>query len=254
MRTLRVLLMLILVLAPCVADQLKTDFFQLPTPEGWQISRNTTGLWQMQREMPFEMTATFLVNRLKTEPDLYLRGTIQLWKTQGVTEGTFDGRQMECLITPAEGNPIFKLVRWNQDVLVVSTFMFPVKHTDEALNTVHSLTQDLTIKNPEFEPDALRETVENALEQHQNTPEELAIAADARRQMTSFRHDWEPHFTSPAPAIFEAFLAYMEARYDAAFVVEHGEEMGMPESILESRLKSIDNRKSELQTILNNGR
>jgi hypothetical protein len=253
MRTLSGLfLMLALLVIPGAAEQLETDFFQVPVPEGWQTSRSATGLWQLKQDMPFELTATFLVNRLKTTPEMYLQGTVELWKTQGATEGNFDGRRLECLITPADGDPLFKIVSWEEDILVVATFMFSVKHTDEALNTAQRLTQDLEIHNPNFEPEALRKAVNSALKRHENTPEELAEAVDIRRQMTSFRQDWEPYFIGPSPPLFEAFSAYLEARYDAAFVVANGKEMGMPESVLQSRLKSIENRRSELLRVLQN--
>ena len=240
----------LLLLSPISADPLVTDFFHVTPPEGWQTSRTTSGLWQLERDLPFDMKATFLMNRLKTTQEMYLQGTLQLWKTQGETELSFDGRRMECLITPAEGDPLFKYVTWKDDLLVVATFMFPVKHTDEALNSAHGLIRTLQITDPVFKPNALRDTVADALEQHRNTAEELADAAAIRKQMTSFRQDWEPYFTESTPLLYQAYLAYLEARYDAAFVVEHGEEMGMPESLLESRLKSVENRRSELMKVL----
>lgn len=249
----RCLILLLLLLSMMSSAQtLQSNFFTLEASEDWTVSRNTSGLWQCDRREPFEMSATILALRLRTSPELYLQGTLQLWKTQGETMVLSSGeRSFEGLITPAEGSSrILKSLRWEEDLLLVTSFTFPVKHTDEAMAVAASFSDGLEIKESIFKPANLQESVLTALAQHQNKAEELSDANSIRRDMTSFRQDWEPYFSGPKPELFEAFLAYLEARYDAAFVVAYGKDMGMPESLLDARLKAVDNRKNEVLTLL----
>ena len=235
------------------AETFESHFFTLEVPPDWTLSRNLNGLWQYDRQEPFEMSATVLASRLRTSPELYLQGTLELWKTQGETRVLSSGEDsLECLITPPEGaTRILKSLRWEKDLLLVTSFTFPVKHTDEAMVSAASFSEGLEFKESSFDPSKLRDGIVTALSQQTNKTEELSDANSVRREMTSFRHDWEPYFAGPKPELFEAFLAYLEARYDAAFVVAYGKEMGMPESLLDSRLTALENSKNEVLISLN---
>lgn len=232
------------------ADQLETSFFQLSVPQDWKTGRSATGFWTLHRESPFPLDVAFVVNRLKTAPDVYLQGTLELWKTQGTIEFVRHQNSLECLITPATGNTVWKWVRWENDLLIVASFSFSPEHRDEALNTAHQLVDHLELRDPSFQEDALRAVVLRGMESHQNSTEELADIEQVRRDMTSFRQDWIAFFTATPPELFTAYLAYLEARYDASFVQVNGESMGMPSSVLEARKKSIENRKREVRSLL----
>lgn len=247
-------LLFLLVFTPSMADTFDSPFFELPLASDWQVSRSPAGLWSFERTEPFELSGSILVNRLKTTPEMYLQGTLKLWETQGRTEAQLHEDHLECMITPPQDDSIFKYVVWEDDLLVVASFKFPVKHQNEALAMIREVAPGIVLHDPPFEPEALRAVVEHGLATHQNTPEELSDASQIRTEMTSFRLDWEPYFKSSPPPLFTDFLEYLEARYDAAFVADHGAEMGMPASLLESRLKAIQNRRDELEEVIRSER
>lgn len=251
--SLRVLLFFFLLLwAQSWAQTLQSNFFTWEGSEDWTVSRNVNGLWQADRQEPFEMSATMLAVRLRTSPELYLQGTQELWKTQGETRVLSSGeKSFECLITPLEGSGrTLKSLRWEKDLLLVVSFTFPVKHTDEAMASAASFLQGLEIRELVYEPEILRKSIQAELAQHENSEQGLLDATAVRQDMTSFRHDWEPYFSSQKSELYQANLAYLEARYDAAFVVAYGKDMGMPESLLDSRLKAVENRKNVVLTLL----
>lgn len=229
------------------AERIESPFFRLNLGEEWKVSRSLTGLWVARRTDPFPLTLTLAYSRLKTSPELFLQGTLAVWRTQGEVEVRRLGQGAECLIRPAdEGDPIFKWLELTQDHALVASFTFPVKHTDEAIAMALPIARQIESKVAVFEPETLRRTVQEALGDHRNDAEELANSDEVRRQMTSFRQDWEWFFAQAPDPLYTAYLAYLEARYDAAYVVAFGKEMGMPDSLLQTRLEAVKNRRAEV--------
>ena len=103
----------------------------------------------------------------------------------------------------------------------------------------------MQISDSEYSEESLGDFVERSIEAHANSAEELAELALVRREMAIFRQDWEAYFPNQPSDLFTAYKKYLEARYDAAFVLAHGAEMGMPDDLFHTRLRSVDNRRVE---------
>jgi hypothetical protein len=240
--------------SPLTAKTLETDFFRAQVPEHWDVSRDTSGLWVLL--LPVEdsqVKATLLVNRLRTAPELYLQATARLWTTKGTVEvleeaGNAQEKTMIFLIRPKleDKEPVLKFVQWQEDLMVITSFTFPVKHLAEILEEGQRFTGNIELKEFDFQPERLKSLISETLDRHQNSLEELSDPTAVRIEMASFRQDWEPYFPHHKPLLYLAFLAYLEARFDAAFAKVNGPGLGMPPDLIEARMTSISNRREEL--------
>ena len=236
------------------AQPLETDFFQVADTESFQVGRGENGLWTLTREEPFPLTLTILANRITADPALYLQGTSRLWETQGAVKqlSSQDDRAF-FQITPENGNRVVKGVKWEGGTLIVAGGTFPVEHTEAGREFVERFTGNIDVLQPEFSEDKFRSTITELLETQSDEATQLENLAEVRRVMSGFRLDWGPYFPHAKPALYQATLDYLEARYDASFVIVNGEEMGMPETLLDQRLEAVQNRRKRLQNLLENG-
>lgn len=247
---LALILLMLLGLSPLAAEP---RFFSVDVAPSWNRDRDRQGLWRYWYDEPFPLRASVSVGRLQLPIQHYLEGTLQLWTTQGDLTPTIDDDHLLCLIRPTEGDPIIKWVEWNDDLVAVTTFTFPVEHLDQAQESAADFMERFSLfALPEFSPQGLEQSAQALIKGHTNDRKELSDAVSVRQEMVEFRQEWAPLFTDP-PALFVAVTAYLEARYDAAFVAAYGEEMGMPESLLAERLRSVENRKAELTRLLTQG-
>jgi hypothetical protein len=257
-----VFLLSLFFLSPCIAQEaveekvFETDFYRVAVPPGWSAARTRTGLWEFG-DGEGDFSTTVLVSRLTTTPALYLQATGRLWQSRGRVEavgepGEFGENRAFFLIIPRKESeePVIKGLVWQDDLLAVTSSTFPVKHRKKATQLAVSFTRNLELKEIDLESGRLETFVTETLDHHSNTVESLSDAPAVRREMASFRQDWEPYFPHHKPALYQAMQAYLEARYDAAFVIANGEEMGMPPSLVETRLRSIRNRRAELERAL----
>lgn len=257
--------LLLISLQACLsAAPLETPFFTWEVPEGWTVSRNTSGLWQVTAPGSNPMEAVVSVARLSTTPEAYLQGTSSLWRSLGTVEPlqpwlTDRPNQAWFLVKhTAEANAVamstVKWVRWRGPLLVVTSFKAPSDALKSWAPKIRSLALNQMLEKPEYEEAELREEVKNVLRNQEDSPETLTDVDAIKLAMNVARQDWEPFFGSgknpagPAvPLLFETYLAYLEARYDASFAIVHGPQLGMGPDIVESRLRSVAVRRDELR-------
>ncbi len=254
----RIAVVMLFFLNSASAETLETDFYKAEVPEGWLVSRDTSGLWAMEpsgNNLPLK--ATVLVNRLRATPELYLQGTARLWSSKGEVEVLEDASKPQeglivFLIRPKleEQDSVLKFVQWQDDLMVITSLMFPVKHLQEALQTGERFSETVELKPIDFQPKRLKALISETLKKHDESSEDLMDPSLVRTEMGSFRQDWEPYFPHYKPPLYLAFQAYLEARFDASFAQVNGPGLGMPQDLIQSRFQSVDNRKAELLPLL----
>lgn len=250
---------------PVAAAPLETPFFRWEVPKGWTVSRNPSGLWQLTAPGPEPLEAVVSVARLTAAPDLYLQSTAALWKSLGTVEPlppwNSDRRNQAWFLvkhTAAAGETpmaTVKWVRWRGPLLLVASF----KASQDALASwepqIRALAVELRVSRPQFNEGRLREEILGVLRANDMGREALGNVEQLRLAMNVARQDWEPFFGSGSdlasleeqPLLYRAYLAYLEARYEAGFAIVHGAELGMGPDIVESRLRSVEVRRSELR-------
>lgn len=248
-----------------LAAPLETPFFTWEVPQGWTVTRNSSGLWELIAPGPNPLEVLVSVARLSTTPEAYLQGTTGLWKSLGTVEPlkpwlTDRPNQAWFLVkhNPEAGQPAMatvKWVRWRGTVLVVTSFRAKQSELNSWAPKIRSLAQDLKIEKPEYDEAVLLEEVQDVLQNAEDTPEGLGDLEAAKLALNRARQDWEPFFLSARtqegpeaqPALLRAYLAYLEARYDATLVIANGAELGMGPDIQQSRLHSVSIRRDELR-------
>jgi hypothetical protein len=251
------LLMLLGLFAPAVAAPLETPFFTCEVPQGWTVSRNPSGLWQLTAPGPEPLEVQISVAHLSTTPEMYLAGTAKLWRSLGEVQQLQPWlvdrpNQAWFLVkhTPVTGQaPLgtVKWVRWRGDLLVVTSFRAPRAALKGWASKIRSIASGLKLEKPEFDEARLREEVDAVLSDDEDSREALSDAGVAKLAMSVARQDWEPFFAADKPPLYRAYLAYLEARYDAAFAIANGEELGMGPDVVASRLAAVANRRDELR-------
>lgn len=250
-------LLLLSLLTSAWAETLETPFYKVEVPSGWRMERGLTGLWEFQPEDESFLRATVSVNRLRTRTEYYLQGVVRLWAARGevsVLENASDPKkQLIVFLVKLKGDDglaELKLARWREELMVTTSFVVPLEKVEQVLPQGQRFTGNMEIKKPDYQPWMLVDFVRTALAKHSNSREELSELPVVKLEMTSFRQDWEPYFPHQKPGLYEAFRAYLEARFDAAYVVSNREQLGMPESRVEERLRAVEDRKSELMKVL----
>lgn len=238
------------------AETLETNFYDLELPEKWRAARAPSGLWTVgpqDEETGWKLS----VARLRGGPELYFQNIARLWDRTGevhVLKDESDGANGLIVfeIVPREGSdPTLKFCRWNIDLVWVASSTFPVERRAKVLEMGRRFTGNMEFSSVEFDPAALKSEIARVLKNHQATEGvELDDLRVVRTEMTSFRQDWEPYFPHSKPPIYEAFRKYLEARFDASFAINNAEQMGMPQSLIDSRVDSVSNRRAELLPLL----
>jgi hypothetical protein len=257
---------ILLVLCLCGAASaapLETSFFTWEVPQGWTVERNPSGLWQLTAPGPEPLEALVSVGRLSTSPELYLQGTANLWKSLGAVETlqpwiTDRPNQAWFLVKhfPQPGQKpmaTVKWVRWRGPVLVVTSFVAAEANLKSWAPKIRSMARDLKLLKPEFEEAVLREEIDAVLRDNEDSLAALNDVAAAKLAMNVARQDWEPFFApddeqgAAGPALYKAYIGYLEARFDAAFAIVNGPELGMGADVVESRLRGVAIRRDELR-------
>lgn len=250
---------------PLWAAPLETPFFTWEVPQGWTVTRNSSGLWELVAPGPDPLEVVVSVARLSTTPEAYLQGTSNLWRSLGTVEPLKPWladrpNQAWFLVkhTPEPGKPemaTVKWVRWRGPVLVVTSFKARGSELRSWAPKIRTLAQDLKLEKPEYHEDALLLEVQGVLQDAEDTPEALSDLEAAKLALNTARQDWEPFFLSARtqegpdaqPPLLRAYLAYLEARYDATLAIANGAELGMGPDIVQSRLNSVAVRRDELR-------
>ncbi len=247
-------LCLILLTGVGLADEiLETRFFQV-TPGNWEVSRNDSGLWTLSGP---EARVQFSVARLNSTPEAYVKGQAALWARLGFVKDfepltpERENQSWFLVKQSQEGSPTtIKWVQWDNSLLVVTNFVCEDSVLEQCLSDFEAIARSVELKSPEFREENLRQEVLDALSGFADTRAELSSPDQARRQMSATRQDWEPFFLADVPPLYRSYLAYLEARFDAAFAVAHGEEMGIGPELVEARLRSVGYRRDELKAAL----
>lgn len=249
--------------APLAAAPLQTSFFTWDVPEGWTVSRNSSGLWQVTAPGPNPLEAEVVVARLSTTPELYLKATTEVWKTQGSVEQLQPWladrpNQAWFLVKhfPKPGETpmsVVKWVRWRGPFLVVTSFQAPQEALKSWGPKIRSLAMEMKLSRPVYRPEVLQAEVNAALASNDETRAGLSDVEGAKLAMNSARQDWEPFFGSASAGdtaespLYRAYLGYLEARFDASFAIVHGSELGIGDDVVETRLRGVANRREELR-------
>ena len=251
------LLSLLLGALPVWAAPLETSFFSWEVPNGWTVSRDPSGQWEMTAPGRSPMVAVVSVGHLTTTPELYLKGSVAVWRSQGLVEPmtpllTERENQAWFLVkhhpTPGEKPKVtIKWVRWRGAILVVTSFNMAQADMESWVPQIQKIGAHLRIKKPAFEEAALRAEVDATLEKNQDTEKTLVDLAQAKLDLNVARQDWEPFFAADKPMLYRAYIDYLEARYDATFAIVAGLEMGMGRDVVESRMQGLTNRRDELR-------
>lgn len=259
-------LLLLSLSAPLWAAPLETPFFTWEIPQGWTVSRNSSGLWQLTAPGPNPLEAVVSVARLTTTPEAYVQGTAALWKSLGTVQPlqpwiTDRPNQAWFLVkhTPQTGQPemsTVKWVRWRGPILIVTSFRAPSSELQSWAPKIRSMAQDLKLEKPEYDEAALLKEVRSVLRDYEDTRETLNNLDAAKLTMNTARQDWEPFFASAKageavedsqPALLRAYLAYLESRYDATLAIVSGATLGMGADVVESRLHSVAVKRDKLR-------
>lgn len=246
-----------LVALPVAAAPLETPFFRWEVPQGWTVSRNPLGLWVLTAPGPNPLEAQVSVVRLSTSPEHYLKGTAALWKSLGEVEQrhpwvTDRENQAWFLVkhTPQPGQPqiaTVKWVSWRGPMLAVVSYKAPLADMKSWAPKIRSMSLGLQLQRPQFDETRLREEIDTVLSETEDRRETLADLESIKLAMAVARQDWEPFFAADKPPVYRAYVAYLEARYDAAFAITNGSAMGMGPDVVDSRLQALGNRREELR-------
>lgn len=258
-------LIFVFLAVPLHAAPLETAFFSWDVPQGWTVSRNPSGLWQITAPGKNPLEAVVSVARLTTSPELYLQSTATLWKSLGTVEPlepwlAKHRNQAWFLVkhSPVAGEKpmaTIKWVRWRGPLLLVTSFKTPQDSLSSWAPQIRSLAADLKIAKPEFNEAKLRDEINQALRNNKDSREALTDVERIKLAMNVARQDWEPFFGSGSdvttaneqPVLYRNYLSYLEARFEASFAIVHGPEMGIGPDIIESRLRSVAIRRDELR-------
>ncbi len=249
--------------SPLAAAPLQTAFFTWDVPEGWTVSRNSSGLWQVTAPGPNPLEAEVVVARLTTSPELYLKATSEIWKTQGTVEQVkpwlADRPNQAWFLVKHSVKPgetptaVVKWVRWRGPFLVVTSFQAPQSELQSWAPKIRSLAMDMKLTRPVYRREVLLKEANAALADNDETRDGLVDTEGAKLAMNSARQDWEAFFGSrpseeePEAELYRAYLAYLEARFDASFAIVHGSELGIGEDVIATRLRSVAIRREELR-------
>lgn len=248
---------------PLAAAPLQTAFFTWDVPEGWTVSRNSSGLWQVTAPGPEPLQAEVVVARLSTTPELYLKATGEVWKTQGTVEALqpwLADRPNQAwflvkhFVKPGETpTAVVKWVRWRGPFLVVTSFQASQESLSSWAPKIRSLAADMKLTRPVYRREELLKRVNEALTNNDESRAGLADSEGSKLAMNSARQDWEAFFGArpseeeTEAQLYRAYLGYLEARFDASFAIEHGPELGIGEDVVESRLRAVAGRREELR-------
>lgn len=259
MRKSPILVALFFLLAgPLWGEPLHTPFFSAKVPDGWTVSRTSGGLWSFSpsnAEQPEEFTV--LPVHLNTTPEIYLKATSKLWRLRGevepVTLEESEPKDTAAFVLRPKDTPDewqLKIAHWKDHGLVMVTYMFPVKHWEQAKAEALSFTGNLEPLRPEYRRQDLMNVLAAGLKSHKDDREELADLNAVKTEMASFRVDWEPFFPDAKPRLYQAYRAYLESRFDAAFALNNGQELGMPESLIQERMEAVQSHRKEVEQAL----
>lgn len=246
------------------AAPLETPFFSWEVPDGWTVSRDPSGLWQLTAPGSSPLVVAITAARLRTPPQVYLNGSARLWASLGKLEAIEPlthkvSNQAWFLISlppqPSSTDSIkatgdrstIKWVRWRDSLLVVSSFSMPTEDLKALRPVIQRLASGLKLARPKFNEARLLQEIKKVLEVNQETSAGLRGLEDVRQQMNIARQDWEPFFLDSDPPIYTAYLSYLEARFDAAFAIVNAKELGIDADTIANRLKSVVNKREELR-------
>ena len=150
---------------------LETDFYKVEIPAGWELKRNLRGLWELRPPGGEGLQkASLTVSRLSARADLYLQATARLWAARGelsVLEEASDSGQQRIVflvkpklqegetLEPGEETAELKIAHWNEELMVITSLMFPVKHLESALEQGISFTGNIELKPVLYEVGSL---------------------------------------------------------------------------------------------------
>lgn len=246
------------------AAPLETPFFTWEVPDGWTVSRDPSGLWQLTAPGSSPLVVAITAARLRTPPQAYLNGSARLWASLGKLEAIEPlihkvNNQAWFLISlppqPSSNDSIkatgdrstIKWVRWRDSLLVVSSFSMPTEDLKAFRPIIQRLASGLKLTRPKFNEARLLQEIKKTLEVNQETSAGLRGLEDIRQQMNIARQDWEPFFLDKEPPIYAAYLSYLEARFDAAFAIVNAKELGIDADTIKSRLKSVVSKREALR-------
>ena len=241
----------------CWAAPLETSFFSWEIPDAWTVERDASGQWQITAPGPNPLVTVVSAGRLGTTPELYLKGSLGVWRTQGEIE------PIPALVTKRENQAWFlvkhhpkagekpqatiKWVRWRGNLLVVTNFKAPQSDLKSWEPRIQELGNSLRLKKPVYQEMALKAEAQDALERNQDTAESLQNLDRAKLALNVARQDWEPYFSEEKPSLYQAYIDYLEARYDATYAIVAGRELGMGRDVVDSRIQALSNRRDELR-------
>ena len=239
------------------ASPLETSFFSWEIPDGWTVERDTSGQWQITAPGLNPMVIVVNAGRLGTTPERYIQGSTAVWQTQGSVES------ISPLLTQRETQAWFlvkhhpkpgetpqatvKWVRWRGELLVVANFKTPQASLAAWEPQIQAIGKSLRLKKPVYKEVALKGEAQQVLDRNRDTEESLQSLDRAKLDLNVARQDWEPFFSTEKPALYQAYIDYLEARYDATYVIVAGRELGMGRDVLESRMQALSNRRDELR-------
>lgn len=245
-----------LLLQSVAAAPLETSFFSLEVPDAWTFTRNPSGLWQLTAPGPDPLEILVSVARLNTTPELYLKGTEKVWSSLGSVERLqpwLADRADQAWFLVKHSTPgqehlaTVKWVRWRGSLLVVTSFRAPRAQLKAHKGTILAVARGLKLERPEFDQARLVKEVELVLHSEEDDAGHLKDPDGERRRLSIARQDWEPFFLNDQPALYQAYRDYLTARFDAAFAIVNGSELGIGPDMIESRLTGVANRRQELK-------
>ncbi len=241
------------------AAPVETRFFDWEVPDAWTVSRDPSGLWQFLGPGPDNLEVLVSVGRLNASPQVYLKATEQVWRSMGVV------RRLDPWLTDPPEQAWFlvkhskvgeeqlvtvKWVRWKGPLLVVTSFQIPDVQLHAQTPQIREWAANLKLKLPAFDISELSSEAGAALRELDDSEDGLGDFEGARVALNTARQDWEPFFLADQPPLYRAYFEYLDARFDAAFAIVNGPELGMGEDIVKSRLKGVANRREELRQTL----
>jgi hypothetical protein len=259
-----ILLLVAIFSSRCWAAPLETPFFRCEVPDGWTVHRNPSGLWQLTGPGLEPLQVAIGAARLSTTPELYLQGTATLWKSLGQVQPLqpwlSDRPDQAWFLVKHSPQPgvaplaTVKWVCWRDSLLVVTSFTLREAELQQLQGEIRSLASGLLLEKPKFQAERLQAEVDSVLREFIDDPEHLRDLDSAKLSMAVARQDWEPFFGTDTkeaqPPLYKAYLAYLEARYEASFAVVHGREMGIGPDLLDSRMNSVAVRRGELRRLV----
>lgn len=241
--------------APALSAPWEAPCFTWSLPDGWVHERTASGLWRAASGTEGGLQATATVARSSVSRELYLQGTAALWSSQGEVQLLSDWQGEPPGWTwflvkhpPSEESPAsltLKGVVWHESWLGVLSIPLSESAWPAPRESVRKLARGFVLRTPTLSEASLRQEIRRRLDQDDQG---WSSADAARREMNVVRQDWEPLFPSEEkPPLWLAYLEYMEARYEACFVADHGAELGMGADVLASRRSAWEERRRQLE-------